>query len=181
MEECCCLCRCLLSSGQAKKRRKKLHGAACNTSRKVLSDLVTRQLDQNLENFVETEGHHSFLCKECDAKLHSVSLLEGQLTQIKNEIGTHISAFHPISIRSRPPVPGAGVKRTMPLPEILSKHPRLDPQTQPEHPHASTLTKGSPDISVSKNNVHLYTYDIKVCSMNMFFCYRSRFTMLLGL
>jgi len=89
--------------------------------------------------FAAGRVHNRFIRKECDAKLHSVSLLEGQLTEIKDDIGAYILAFHSISIRSSPPVPGVGVKRTMPLPEVLPKHPRLDPQTHNLSTHLPVL------------------------------------------
>ena len=61
-----CVCRGDLSSGLAKKERKKLHGLACEESRHVLEEEVYGS------GLVET-SLDSFICKNCDAKLQPLS------------------------------------------------------------------------------------------------------------
>ena len=128
-----------MSSGQCKSRRRNLYGPACETSRRVLSEQVSRLCGQNLEHFVETKGGHSLLCYECNAKLHRFSVLDSQLTELRDYMGAYISAFHPISVLSTATVPAVGQKRAVPTSELPSKQPRLDPQTLAEHTDPSTF------------------------------------------
>ena len=51
----CCLCQCELSSAQAKKRRKKLHGSSCNESRLLLEKEVEKKFGLGLDAIVETD------------------------------------------------------------------------------------------------------------------------------
>ena len=139
LEASCCVCRSLVSSVQCKKRRKKLYSPACETSRRVLSEQVSRLRGQGLEHFVETKGECSFLCYECDTKLHRFSVLDSQLAELRDYMGAYISAFSPISVLSTATVPAVGQKRAMPTSELPSKQPRLDPQAQAEQPDPSTF------------------------------------------
>ena len=72
--ETCCLCKSDVSTGQAKKRRKKLHGTSRNSDevRSVLIGEVDRKFGVGLEEIAETCSDNSYLCKNCDIN-HKVS------------------------------------------------------------------------------------------------------------
>ena len=59
-----CVCRGDLSSGLAKKKRKKWRGLACKESRHVLQEEVNDTLGLGLDGLVDT-GLDSFICKLC--------------------------------------------------------------------------------------------------------------------
>ena len=81
----CCVCRGDLSSGLAKKKRKKLHGLACKESRHVLQEEVNETLGLGLDGLVDT-GLDSFICKSCAAKLQKISKLKLQIEHLKSEL-----------------------------------------------------------------------------------------------
>ena len=85
----CCVCRGDLSSGLAKKKRKKLHGLSCKESRRVLEEEVNETLGLGLDGLVETDLD-SFICKRCDAKLQKVSELKLQIEHLKSELQSYV-------------------------------------------------------------------------------------------
>ena len=74
--EDCCLCKSSVSSGQEKKRRKKLHGAACKGARDALNADLQDALSLHLEDFVDTSAAKSFLCKSFDRTLNNIIELQ---------------------------------------------------------------------------------------------------------
>ena len=75
MEEFC-LCKSSVSSGQEKKRRIKLHGAACKGARDALNADLQDALSLHLEDFVDTSAAKSFLCKSFDGTLNNIIELQ---------------------------------------------------------------------------------------------------------
>lgn len=90
----CCLCKRDLSSGQAKKRRKRLHGPSCGESRRMLNAQVEKRFALGLDEIKEASGD-SYLCRECDSKLHRMAELEQQLKQLELELQPYLDLLHP--------------------------------------------------------------------------------------
>ena len=83
--EICSLCKASVSSGQEKKRRKKLHGAACKGAREALNAELEDAFSLHVEDFEDTSAANSFLCKSCDGQLNSILDLQSHLSQLKSE------------------------------------------------------------------------------------------------
>ena len=79
--EDCCLCKSSVSSGQEKKRRKKLHGAACKGARDALNAELQDALNLHLDDFVDTSAANSVLCKSCDSRLRDT--VKGYISGLK--------------------------------------------------------------------------------------------------
>ena len=60
----CCVCMGDLSSGLAKKRRKKLHGLACKESGRVLEGKVNETLGLGLDGLVENGLDMMLSCRK---------------------------------------------------------------------------------------------------------------------
>ena len=125
----CCLCRSDISTGEAKKRRKKLHGTSrvCEEARSILISEVDRKfgVGHGLEEIAETCSDNSFLCRKCETNLRKVSELQHLTKQLKSELELHISHFHlkPCVVSNT----ASGVKRAGPsLGATTSKRPHLE-------------------------------------------------------
>ena len=161
--ETCCLCKSDVSTGQAKKRRKKLHGTSRNSDevRSVLIGEVDRKFGVGLEEIAETCSDNSYLCKNCDIKLHKVSELQHQIKQLKLEFELHISSLHLKPSTSRVvSTTASGAKRSGPsLCATTSKRPHLervqefDPgNSQQEIPAVFATAHQSPAVTVCKHD-----------------------------
>ena len=130
----CCLCQCELSSAQAKKRRKKLHGSSCNESRLLLEKDVEKKFGLGLDAIVETD-QDSFLCRLCNSKLLKISELRQKLADLESDLKKGIENFH---FKAR-----SGEKRqaSPASTSFCSKRSRLE--------SSSTITQQSPGVSVS--------------------------------
>ena len=94
--EDCCLCKSSVSSGQEKKRRKKLHGAACKGARDALNAELQDALSLHLDDFVDTSAANSFLCKSCDGTLDNIIELQNHLSRLRDTVKGYISGLKPM-------------------------------------------------------------------------------------
>ena len=117
MATCCCLCRCDLSSSQAKKRRKRLYGEACNVARTVLATEVEVMFGVGLDEIQETEQTQCssppiFVCKSCQTKLQNIADKQNQVVQQKHELRSYLTSLHPLSWEE-PSTSSVGQKRSI--------------------------------------------------------------------
>ena len=101
----CCLYKTDLSSGQAKKRRKKLHGSSCNNSLVILEKEIEKKFEVALDEVVEID-RDSFLCRFCDMNLLKMSELRQKLIELDSDLQKSIGNFH---------FQNAGQKRMAPI------------------------------------------------------------------
>ena len=78
--ESCCLCRVSVDSVLEKKRRKKLYGASCQEARQALNIEVKELFGLGLQDFQDTKGENSYLCKKCDSALNTIQTMQSKLS-----------------------------------------------------------------------------------------------------
>ena len=161
MAAVCCLCSGDLSTGQAKKKRKKLYGSTCELSRRelsrrVLSNLIDSKFSVKLK-IAETSQQNSYLCRQCDTNLHKIHDLE-QLMKLKGELNSLLPFLHHLPSDESGDVT-AGTKRKTTTVSACSSTPKrpciqLDPGIEDQSSSASTssVMQQSPDVTISKYN-----------------------------
>lgn len=138
------MCKASVSSSEEKKRRKKLPGVSCKRARDALNAELEDAFSLHLEDFKDTAGASSYLCRSCDVTLNTIMELQNRLSQLKTRIKGYIMRFQPVSTMNVP-----GKKRTSSLASTASppKRARLG-----DDPAGMTVTSQShsPAVSVSR-------------------------------
>ena len=127
--ESCCLCRVSVDSVLEKKRRKKLYGASCQEARQALNIEVKELFGLGLQDFQDTKGENSYLCKKCDSALNTIQTMQSKLSLLRSEIKTHLTSFQqiiPVAITASTAHDiAAGKKRSLPSTSTSSEPKRV--------------------------------------------------------
>ena len=83
----CCLCR--VCAPPDHRRKKKFHGASCNTAKQTLSALSEYPLD----SLVETSDPSAILCHACERKLTTIHNLEAKDVSMKEDVKRLLSSL----------------------------------------------------------------------------------------
>ena len=80
MSKTCCLCREPVSSNH--RKRKTLHGLACQSVKQLLGELA----GVGVENFPTLRDQEAVLCSNCEVVLKRINKLENDKVKIEEEI-----------------------------------------------------------------------------------------------
>ena len=83
----CCLCR--VCAPPDHRRKKKFHGASCNTAKQTLSALSEYPLD----SLVETSDPSAILCHACERTLTTIHNLEAKVVSMKEDVKRLLSSL----------------------------------------------------------------------------------------
>ena len=84
--ERCCICNRCWTDPVTVKRRKRFYGKSCDSSRKVLNELLLEGFSLPVLAFKETSDQDALLCHFCDLQLTNHSKYIVKVKEIKCEI-----------------------------------------------------------------------------------------------
>ena len=141
------MCRVSIDSGQDKKRSKKLYGVSCQEARHALN---IELFGMGLQDFQDTRGENSYLCKKCDSALNTIQNMQSKLSHLRSEIKNHLTSFQQIipvvTTASTAHDIAAGKKRSLPS-TSTSSEPKRVCQHDPVIP--SDILGASQSVSLS--------------------------------
>ena len=100
--ESCCVCNRVLTDPVAIKKRKKLHGKSCDSSKTVLNGLLLEAFGLPVLAFKETNDPDALLCHSCDAQMTNLLKYLVKVKEIKEDILQKVSQLNKLQGASLP-------------------------------------------------------------------------------
>ena len=89
----CCLCLQTLqaSDDTAWKKKKLLHKASCEKSKRIINEVLFNKLQLSLDSFTETRDPQAYLCNFCDLLATNVEKNRAKLKAAEEELVEKVS------------------------------------------------------------------------------------------
>ena len=109
VEETCCLCRRSVMEGSAIVKRKRFHGKTCESSKKLIND-VLKENELSVLSFKETNDSNAYLCHQCHGQASKCVKLQGEIKKIKGNFLNFISKLTRLPVTVVPRKRSASVR-----------------------------------------------------------------------
>ena len=143
MEEArCCLCRQSVAEASALVKRKLFHGKACESSKKLINELLMENLKLSVQSLKEMNDSHAYLCHKCHGQTSKYLKLLEEAKKIKENLLSMALNLTTLPVANR--------KRTSSTRDSGSSCPSPQmSESEPSFPVTSRNTVASSNATVS--------------------------------